>query len=162
MRAFLVAGSLSALLLCASSLVIAAQEDPFSFETASRNFPSPAAPAQAPAPAIDPRDLAVVEYQRSQDKAYLMITFVFSGVAVAFLTFVLWLSTRRHPLSSRDVLRAVVVIFIAYGSIVLALAYPKNETMTGVIGILSAIAGYVFGRGGSDASEVRGKEAAVQ
>ena len=135
------------------SPALAANDNPFSFETATRSYPA-SAPAPAPAaqaPALDPRDSLAVEYQRAQDSAYLTITFVVSGVALAFMLLTLLLSTRqRQPLSGRDVLRAAVVIFIAYGAIVLALAYPKNETMTGVIGILGAIAGYVFGRSGGD------------
>lgn len=125
--------------------------DAFSYEAATRGYPASAPAPAAPAPALDPRDHLAVEYQRSQDSAYLTITFVVSGVAAAFMLLTLLLSTRqRQPLSGRDVLRAAVVIFIAYGAIVLALAYPKNETMTGVIGILGAIAGYVFGRSGGD------------
>ncbi|MBL8351403.1 MAG: hypothetical protein JNL87_13970 [Burkholderiaceae bacterium] len=125
-----------------------ASDEAFTYEAATRGYP---ASAPAPAPALDPRDHLAVEYQRSQDSTYLTITFVVSGVAVAFMLLTLLLSTRqRQPLSGRDVLRAAVVIFIAYGAIVLALAYPKDQTMTGVIGILGAIAGYVFGRSGSD------------
>lgn len=130
----------------------AAADNPFTFEAATQSHPASAPAAAAPAvPGLDPRDPLAVEYQRAQDNAYLTITFVVSAVAAAFMLFTLALSMRsRNPLSARDVLRAAVVIFIAYGAIVLALAYPKNETMTGVIGILGAIAGYVFGRSGGD------------
>jgi hypothetical protein len=135
-----------------ASPALAGTDNPFTFETATQTHPASAPAAAAPATqALDPRDPLAVEYQRAQDRAYLTITFVVSAVAAAFMLFTLLLSMRsRNPLSARDVLRAAVVIFIAYGAIVLALAYPKNETMTGVIGILGAIAGYVFGRSGGD------------
>ena len=146
---------LSLLVLWTATPALAATDSPFTFEAATQSHPASApAAAAAAAPAaqaLDPRDQLTVEYQRAQDRAYLTITFVVSAVAAAFMLFTLALSLRaRNPLSARDVLRAAVVIFIAYGAIVLALAYPKNETMTGVIGILGAIAGYVFGRSGGD------------
>jgi hypothetical protein len=143
MKRLFVACSLLASMVWAP-LTATAADDPYSLEAAVRAYPASAPIVSAVPVALDPRDRAAVDYQLSQDAAYLKIIFVISGVAIAFLLFTLWLS--RGPLSDRDVLRSAVVVFIAYGGIVLALAYPKNETMTGVIGILSAIAGYVFGR----------------
>jgi hypothetical protein len=55
-----------------------------------------------------------------------------------------------------------VVIFIAYGSVVLALAYPEPQVMTGVVGILGSIAGYVFGRSGSDDQDSAARRAASE
>lgn len=156
MRWLLVALSLLASLAALPVSAAANAGDQFTFEAAQSSFPASGPQAPPVDQGLDPRDRVAVEYQIAQDTAYLKIIFVVSGVAVAFLLFTLWLSARpSHPLTGKDVLRAAVVVFIAYGGIVLALAYPKNETMTGVIGILSAIAGYVFGRsGGEDRGEV--------
>lgn len=152
MRLLLTLCLLLAPLVPAGALAAEGEADPYSYEAAILSSPETSEPSATPeVPGLDARDLAAFRYQMAQDAGYQKIIFVVSGVAVAFLAFIAWLSARPHgPLSGRDTVRAAVVTFIAYGGIVLALAYPRNETMTGVIGILSAIAGYVFGRSGRE------------
>lgn len=147
-------------LACGALQAAPAAADPLSLE-AAQNYAGPAAasappvarPAVAPASptAQDAQLEAYVRLRSRLDDAYLTLMLTVSGVAVLFLGFTMWLSTREsNQLSGRDLMRAAVVVFIAYGAVVLGLAMPQTEVMTGVIGILSAIVGYVFGRSGGD------------
>jgi hypothetical protein len=102
----------------------------------------------------DPRDaLYAADRQRQDDQAFRQILVV-SLVAIAILVGVLRIARiEAAGLPGRDVIRAVVLIFIIYGTVALAVVVKTTETLTGVIGVLSAVAGYLFGRAQPDASE---------
>ncbi|MFT7723892.1 MAG: hypothetical protein QM788_13855 [Roseateles sp.] len=113
-------------------------------------------PAAEPA-ALDPRDKAYADYKAAESDRNFKIMLVVSLVAILFLMFLLYMTSHGHQrltdLSGRDIMRAGVVTFVGYGGVVMALAMPQSETLTGVIGLLSAIVGYVFGRAGGDDRE---------
>jgi hypothetical protein len=97
--------------------------------------------------AKDPRDQLYLEDRKRQD-SHTMLELVLLGiVAVATIGATLLVAkTERTRLSGRDVIRAVVMVFIIYGALALAIDVKTTETLTGVIGLLSATAGYLFGR----------------
>ncbi|HEY4081897.1 MAG TPA: hypothetical protein VGM81_14500 [Burkholderiaceae bacterium] len=106
---------------------------------------------------LDARDRAYVDHVNNQTSVYFQVMLIVSFVAMVFLAFLLYLvhggTHGLADLSGRDIMRAAVVTFVAYGAIVMALTMQNTETLTGVTGLLSAIVGYVFGRAGGDDRE---------
>jgi len=115
-------------------------QDKYSFEQA-QNYVPPQTSTQP-----DPRDALYAKDRQQQDDYALRHVYLLSGVTVVILAGVLIIAVTRQALSGRDIIRAVVLIFIIYGTVALALIIKTTETLTGVIGLLSAIAGYLFGR----------------
>ena len=62
-------------------------------------------------------------------------------------------SHRTFAHSSGDLIRSIVLVFVIFGALALAIDVKTTETLTGVIGVLSATAGYLFGRATSTADE---------
>ena len=95
---------------------------------------------------LDPRDDLYTKDRQKQDEYALHHIYILSGVTVLILVGILIIARTGTPLSGREMIRAVVLIFIIYGTVALALIVKTTETLTGVIGLLSAVAGYLFGR----------------
>lgn len=146
-RILLVCGVLFAL----SPVPLYAIEDKYSFEQALKEGSSGSAQP-------DPRDVFYVKDRQQHDEYSLRHVYVLSAMTVVILFGLLIIArTGASGLSGREVIRAVVLIFIIYGTVALALIVKTTETLTGVIGLLSAVAGYLFGRAQPDS---RGREAA--
>jgi hypothetical protein len=143
------------LLAMSSTHPLAAETDPYSLQAAEAYN---AQAARTEAPALDPRDKATIDYKLSQDDVYFKVTVLVSVVAFAFLLFMRLVPRKdKDYQSGRDLMRASVVMFIAYCAVVLVLLVPRPETLTGVIGLLSAIVGYLFGRAGRNEGDDGGE-----
>src|SRR6202521_750446 len=133
---FLVCGLLAAL-----SIPLRAADE-YSLQAAKEYVPADRATST---PQADPRDTLYFEDRKRHDSHTMLELLLLSGVAVATLVgaFIAARSEKTR-LSGRDVIRAVVLIFVVYGAIALAIDVKTTETLTGVIGVLSATAGYLF------------------
>ena len=109
---------------------------------------------QSPEMAKDPRDQLYLEDRKRQDSQTIIELVLLAAVAVATTVAALLAArTRTMGLSGRDVIRSIVMIFVIFGALALAIDVKTTETLTGVIGVLSATAGYLFGRATTTADE---------
>ena len=75
----------------------------------------------------------------------------FSVMALCFLSLITvsltlgFLSRQRFSASAGDIVNAIGLIIIVYGTIILVLVAEAEQQLTAAIGILGAIAGYLFG-----------------
>ena len=62
------------------------------------------------------------------------------------LVVALWFLTRKPEYSSSDIVHATGLIFIVYGTVFLSLTATTDQQLTAAIGVLGAVAGYLFGK----------------
>jgi len=141
-------------LLCALLLALMAPigkaADDYSFEAAK----SATAAEQKTEIAVDPRDQLYFDDRKRHDN-FTIVELAMLGV-VAVATIIAAIFAAKLPtaeLSGRDLIRSIVLVFVIFGALALAIDVKTTETLTGVIGVLSATAGYLFGRATSTADE---------
>lgn len=82
--------------------------------------------------------------QRSKYSFYSVMALCFLSFITVSLTLV-FLSRPQHSASAGDIVNAIGLIIIVYGTIILVLVAEAEQQLTAAIGILGAIAGYLFG-----------------
>lgn len=98
------------------------------------------------------------EYVMEQEHNKLLHVAILTGFAFLSLLFVLYMITRRTNYSPGHVVNATGLVLIIYGTIVLTLVSTTEQQLTAAIGILGAVAGYLFGtmqRSFSDDTQAR-------
>ncbi len=85
--------------------------------------------------------------QRITNEFYYIV--LLSGVALISLFLVLNF-LKSHGQCPRDIVNAAGLILIIFGTIILVLVVDTTEQLTAAIGVLGAIAGYLFGTIQSD------------
>ena len=85
--------------------------------------------------------LLVVREQIAKEKLYVIIL---SGLLVSSLIIIL-LFVYKTTHTARDIVNASGLVVIIFGTIFLVILVDTDEQLTGGIGILGAIAGYLFG-----------------
>ena len=126
---------------------LAAQTDPpqepvssrFDYENVQNELKAPQAVAPAPA------DSFTNEFLREQvtsERWYIVLLCI---VSIVSLSVVLFFIKTSKDYSARDVVNASGLNLIIFGTIILVLIVDTHEQLTAAIGVLGAIAGYLFG-----------------
>lgn len=85
------------------------------------------------------------EYKMEQERNKLYDVGILSLVTLSSLLFVVYVITRKERYSSEAIVNVTGLIFIVYGTIVLTLMVDTDQQLTAAMGILGAVAGYLFG-----------------
>lgn len=104
--------------------------------------------AQPPAPAIDTQaqaDKFAHEFRMQQESNKLYEIAILSALALVSLFIVLRFITAEAIYSASHIVNATGLVFIIFGTILLVLMADTDEQLTAPIGILGAVAGYLFG-----------------
>ncbi len=150
------------LLLTASAACRAADNDIRQLETAGAYEAAlGTAGAQSPAPVIDTQSQAdkfTHEFRMRQENNKLYEIAILSALALVSLFIVLRFITAKAAYSASHIVNATGLIFIIFGTILLVLLADTDEQLTAPIGILGAVAGYLFGsinrgKSGTDTGE---------
>lgn len=150
------------LLLSASAVCRAANNDVKQLETAGAYETAlGTAVAQSTAPAIDTQaqaDKFAHEFRMRQENNKLYEIAILSALALLSLFIVLRFITAKAAYSASHIVNATGLVFIIFGTILLVLMADTDEQLTAPIGILGAVAGYLFGsinrgKSGADTGE---------
>ncbi len=98
----------------------------------------------SPGPRDDARDDAPVAFMREQvisERWYIFALCMLS--LISLVTVLLFLKSTPH--SARDIVNASGLNLIIFGTIILVMIVDTSEQLTAAIGVLAAIAGYLFG-----------------
>ena len=101
---------------------------------------APASPAAFATPPESP-DLAFMREQVISERWYIFALCLLSFVSL--ITVLLFLKVTPH--SARDIVNASGLNLIIFGTIILVMIVDTSEQLTAAIGVLAAIAGYLFG-----------------
>lgn len=137
------------LLLTASAAGRAADNDVKQLETlGAYEAALDTAVAQPPAPAIDTQaqaDRLTYEFKMRREEVKLYEIAILSALALVSLFIVLRFITAEAAYSASHIVNATGLVFIIFGTILLVLLADTDEQLTAPIGILGAVAGYLFG-----------------
>ncbi len=104
--------------------------------------------AQAPAPIVDTQgqaDKFAHEFRMRQEDDKLYEIIILSALALLSLFLVLRFITAKTVYSASHIVNATGLIFIIFGTILLVIMADTEQQLTAAIGILGAVAGYLFG-----------------
>jgi hypothetical protein len=86
-------------------------------------------------------DLERAKSENEQERLYVIVLAVMSGVSLILV--LIFVYKTEH--TARDLVNGSGLTLIIYGTIILVILVDTDEQLTGGIGILGAIAGYLFG-----------------
>ena len=86
-------------------------------------------------------ELALARLQSEREQFYVIILAVLSVISLILVL----VSVFKTEHSARDLVNAAGLTLVIYGTIILVILVDTHEQLTGGIGILGAIAGYLFG-----------------
>lgn len=69
---------------------------------------------------------------------------ILAAMAMISMLLVLWFLKQKDETTPKDIVNAAGLILIVFGTIILVLIVDTTEQLTAAIGILGAIAGYLF------------------
>lgn len=101
---------------------------------------------QAVSAATPSADQLIVDARKHEETIHFYEILVMSVVALLSLVTALWFLTRKGEYSSSDIVHATGLIFIVYGTVFLSLTASTDQQLTAAIGVLGAVAGYLFGK----------------
>lgn len=108
----------------------------------------PSAPVAVPA-ASPPASLSLKQESIGNELRYVLIL---GFMCVSSLVIVLYFLKTRQA-SAKDIVNASGLILIIFGTIILVLVVDTSEQLTAAIGIMGAIAGYLFKSAQDNASD---------
>jgi len=103
---------------------------------------------QSTAPVIDTQaqaDKFTHDFRMQQENNKLYEIIILSALALVSLFIVLRFITVKKVYSASHIVNATGLIFIIFGTILLVIMTDTDEQLTAPIGILGAVAGYLFG-----------------
>jgi amino acid transporter len=104
--------------------------------------------ARPPAPVVDTQaqaDKFAHEFRMRQEDDKLYEVVILSALALVSLFIVLRFITAKAAYSASHIVSATGLIFIIFGTILLVIMADTEQQLTAAIGILGAVAGYLFG-----------------
>ena len=104
---------------------------------------------------IEEADKLTQEYKLAQEEYKYKEVIVLTALAVVSLLIVLTFMKINGNCRPRDMVTAAGLILIIFSTIILVLVAISEEQITAAIGVLGAIAGYLFGSASSRLSETR-------
>jgi uncharacterized membrane protein len=139
------------LLLASSALSIAQDsvvkqlETAGSYETALRSSDVSAAPAASPVQDLQAKaDQLTHEYKMRQESNKVYEIIILSLLALISLFLVLRFLTAKTPNAGPHIVNATGLICIIFGTILLVIMAQSDQQLTAAVGILGAVAGYLF------------------
>ena len=118
-------------------------------------YPAPAPTQSAATSATQPTaatptataDRLTHEYRMREEDNKLYEILILSALALLSLFIVLRFITRKPETnySATDIVNATGLIFIIFGTILLVIMADTDQQLTAAIGIMGAVAGYIFG-----------------
>jgi drug/metabolite transporter superfamily protein YnfA len=118
--------------------------DAYSFETAVAKSKQDL--AKDSAAITKSRDELAAENRKHERTTALYEILVISFIALMSLIVVLWFITRSPTHSASDIVHATGLIFIIYATVFLSMIASTDQQLTAPMGILGAVAGYLFGQ----------------
>lgn len=119
------------------------------------SFDNPPEDARPRTHIIEEADKLTQEYNLKQDEYKYKEVIILSTLAVVSLLIVLTFMKINGNCEPRDMVTAAGLILIIFSTIILVLVAINEEQITAAIGVLGAIAGYLFGSASSRLSETR-------
>lgn len=109
--------------------------------------PPPAAvePVDGGVTIMSTADQLVHEHRMTKEKHKLYEAVLLVGFALIALPILLWFLTTRTIYSADHVVNASGLVLIVFGTLLLVILADVDEQLTAAIGILGAVAGYLFG-----------------
>lgn len=90
-----------------------------------------------------PAPTTSVKFVRVQNEFYYVL--ILASLCLISLSIVLFFLLRlKHDAKPKDIVSGAGLIIIVFGTIILVLIVDTNEQLTAAIGILGAVAGYLF------------------
>src|SRR3989442_13732008 len=102
--------------------------------------------AEDVASATKTADQLVVDVRKHEKTTAFYEIVVISLIALISLVSVLWFLARTPNHSASDLVHATGLIFIVYGTVFLSMTATTDQQLTAPMGILGAVAGYLFGQ----------------
>ena len=110
------------------------------------DFANPNLPVREVASGSDDANRMTHEYRMTQERYRLYECLALSVIVIITLATVLFFITRNKPYSSTDVVNASGLILIIFGTIFLVILTDAESQLSTGIGVMGAIAGYLFGK----------------
>ncbi len=109
---------------------------------------------------ISEPDKLTHEYRMTQEK-YKLYECIILSLAVVSCLFIILRFLTRTSYSANHIVNAAGLVFIVFGTIFVVILSDVDQQLTGAMGIMGAVAGYLFGtmrRGEGEASQPAKKE----
>ncbi len=103
-------------------------------------------PAEDVASATKTADQLTVDVRKHEKNTAFYEIIVISIIALISLVSVLGFLVRSPSHSASDLVHATGLIFIVYGTVFLSMTATTDQQLTAPMGILGAVAGYLFGQ----------------
>ncbi len=102
---------------------------------------------------LEEADKRSLEYRLAQENYIFMEVMILAVMAVSSLIIVLTFMKMNGTCKPRDMMVTAGLILIIFSTIILVLVADSQEQISAAIGVLGAIAGYLFGSAASRRSE---------
>ena len=130
--------------------VVTKLESAANFETALRSADAPASPSAVNGQTGNGQDLQARadqlthEYKMQQESNKVYEILILSGLALGSLFLVLRFIGAKSDNSGSHIVNATGLICIIFGTILLVIMAQSDQQLTAAVGILGAVAGYLF------------------
>lgn len=85
------------------------------------------------------------EFKMTQERNKLYECIILAVGLVVTLSIILWFMSKKPSFSANNIMNASALILIIYGTIFIVVLSDAEAQLTASIGVLGAIAGYLFG-----------------
>ena len=99
---------------------------------------------EQPGPAV-PTDASAPAYRILQEKNKMVLLLCIVAATPVFLILVLFFMKKAGNCSADNVVHGSALVLVIQGTTFIVVASPTSEQLTAAIGVLGAIAGYLFG-----------------
>jgi hypothetical protein len=110
------------------------------------DFANPDLPSRTAVVGSDDANRMTHEFRMTQERYRLYECLALSVIVITTLATVLFFITRNKPYLSTDILNASGLILIIFGTIFLVILTDAESQLSTGIGVMGAIAGYLFGK----------------
>jgi hypothetical protein len=152
-------------LLLTSSWAVLSQDDPSSADSrqeiteqidrlTTAQFDDPPVAESPRVNTLEEADKRLLEYRLAQEDYIYKEVMVLALMAVVSLTIVLTFMKINGACKPRDMVISAGLILVIFSTIILVLVADSQEQISAAIGVLGAIAGYLFGTASSRKPEV--------
>ncbi|MFH2129588.1 MAG: hypothetical protein ABIK68_04380 [bacterium] len=126
-------------ILSAGYETVVAASDSLPFEI--KTFEEATAPSEASIP--DENDERKFRFLQENNKLFLI--FAVMGVTPVFLLIILYFISRSGVYTAENIVNGSGLVLVIQATLLIVIAAPTTEQLTAAIGVIGAIAGYLFG-----------------
>lgn len=139
--------TIALLLLATAPLVHSLQGDPpqFEYTNVAVRPETAASSAIQPTAILSEADRLTHEFRMTQERYKLYECLILSVCLFVCMLIALWALKQTSNFNAGNVLNAIGLILIVFGTIYVVVLSDTEQQMTATVGILGAIAGYLFG-----------------